>query len=122
MIPETPRSACERCWSKVTAMSTAVYPHIEIGSDGVAAIKGTTTKVLEVVLDRLAYHWDADEIRRQHPHLSLAQIHSALAYDHDHQDEMDRDIERRAREAESVREQAGESDMRLKLKGTGPLP
>jgi hypothetical protein len=26
-------------------------------------ITGTQTKVIEVVLDRLAYHWDADEIR-----------------------------------------------------------
>ena len=73
-------------------MSSVAYPHIEI-ADGVPILSGTRTKVVEVVLDRLAYHWDADEIHRQHPQLSLAQIYSALAYYYDHQAEMDQEIQ-----------------------------
>jgi hypothetical protein len=46
-------------------MSAVAYPHIETTDDGVPIIAGTTTKVVEIVLDRLAHHWDADEIRRQ---------------------------------------------------------
>jgi uncharacterized protein (DUF433 family) len=57
-------------------MATVVYPNIEVTPEGVLYIAGTQTKVLEVVFDRLASHWDADEIRRQHPHLSLGQIYS----------------------------------------------
>jgi len=76
-------------------MTATAYPHIEIDSKGTAIISGTTTKVIEVVLDHLAHHWDAHEIRRQHPYLHLAQIHSALAYYFDNQDELDRDIESR---------------------------
>jgi len=60
-------------------MSTVSHPHIEISAEGVPHVAGTRTKVVEVVLDRLAHHSDADEIHRQHPHLTLAQIHAALA-------------------------------------------
>ncbi len=54
---------------------------------------GTQTTVIEVARDRLAHNWDADEIQRQHPHLTLGQIHSCLAYYYDHQGEMDRFVE-----------------------------
>jgi Protein of unknown function (DUF433) len=74
---------------------------------------------LEVALDRLAHHWDADEIQRQHPHLSLGQIHSCLAYYHDHQEEMDRAIEEQIRELERLRAQQGESVLRAKLRAKG---
>lgn len=98
-------------------MSTQVtYPHIEGRSDGKLWLAGTQTKVIEVVLDRLAHHWDADEIQRQHPHLTLGQIHSCLAYYHDHQDEMDRTIEEQLRKIEHLRAQGGESPVLAKLK------
>jgi uncharacterized protein (DUF433 family) len=73
---------------------------------GVAMIAGTQTKVIEVALDRLAHHWDADEIRRQHPHLSLGQIYAALAYYYDHQAEMDAEIQRQLEEVDALRAQA----------------
>src|SRR5438132_1432990 len=97
-------------------MATIVSPHVEIGSDGVPRITGTQTKVLEIVLDRLAHHWDADEIQRQHPYLSLAQIYSALAYYHDHQREIDDAIERSIAKSEQIRKDVGESPIRIKLK------
>jgi uncharacterized protein (DUF433 family) len=61
-------------------MLTIAYPHIEISADGVPMLSGTRIKVIEIALDHLTHHWDAEEIQRQHPHLSLGQIHSALAY------------------------------------------
>jgi uncharacterized protein (DUF433 family) len=95
------------------------YPHIEKRPDGKAWIIGTQTKVIEVALDRLAHHWDADEIQRQHPHLKLGQIHSCLAYYHDHQEEMDQAIEEQLRAIEHLRGQAGESVLRAKIKAKG---
>ena len=71
------------------AASAGTYPHIAVDEAGTATIAGTTTKVVEVALDRIAHHWDADEMQRQHPHLSLSQIYAALAYYHDHQPELD---------------------------------
>ena len=93
-------------------MTCRVYPHIERAKDGVPAIIGTNTKVVEVVLDRLAHHWDADEMQRQHPQLSLSQIYAALAYYHDHQDELDHDI---------AASQPG-SVIQAKLRTAGELP
>src|SRR5437762_3850708 len=99
-------------------MSTeTVYRHIEERPDGNLWLMGTQTKVLEVALDRLAHHWDADEIQRQHPHLTLGQIHSCLAYYYDHQEEMDQVIEEQLRTIERFRGQQGDSILQVKLKG-----
>src|SRR5262245_48094350 len=101
---------------KGSHMATVAYAHIELSPDNVPMVAGTKTKVVEIVLDRLAYHWDADEIHRQHPHLSLGQIHSALAYYYDHQEEMDRDIAERLRQVQEIKARLGESVIRAKLK------
>ena len=103
-------------------MTTVAYPHVETGEDGVPMIAGTKTKVVEVVLDRLAHHWDADEIQRQHPHLSLSQIYAALGYYHDHQSELDRDIAARLQKVDKIAAGQPESAVRAKLLASGELP
>jgi hypothetical protein len=101
-------------------MSTpTTYPHIEQRADGKLWLIGTQTKVVEVALDRLAHHWDADEIQRQHPHRTLGQIHSCLANYHDHQEEMGRVIDEQLRTVEHLRVQLGESVLRAKLESKG---
>ena len=67
----------------------AVASHIEIDDQGVPWIAGGNTKVIEVVLDKLAYGWSPEEMHLQHPHLSLAQIHAAFSYYYEHQEELD---------------------------------
>lgn len=79
------------------------YEHIVLDDAGAPIIAGSTTKVIEVVLDKIAYGWSPEEIHIQHPNLSLGQIHSALAYYWDHQDELDLDIQRRLEEVETLR-------------------
>jgi hypothetical protein len=61
-------------------------------------------------------------MHRQHPGLSLSQIHSALCYYYDHQDELDAEIARRYEEVQGLRGQAGESPIRKKLRELGKLP
>ncbi|HXI26262.1 MAG TPA: DUF433 domain-containing protein [Pyrinomonadaceae bacterium] len=78
---------------------------IELDEHGVPWITGANTKVVEVVLDKMAYGWSPEEMHREHPHLSMAQIHGALAYYYEHQDEVDADIERRDRYVEEMRAQ-----------------
>src|SRR5437764_11565701 len=102
-----------------TMSNESSYPHIEQRPDGKLWLIGTQTKVIEVVLDRLAHHWDADEIQRQHPHLTLGQIHSCLACYYDHQDEMDPVIENQLQEVLRLRGQQGESILRAKLRTKG---
>ncbi|MFN8475593.1 MAG: DUF433 domain-containing protein [Anaerolineae bacterium] len=103
-------------------MAALVYAHIGFNDAGVPIISGTRTKVEEIVLDHIAYQWDADEIHDQHPHLTLAEIHSALAYYYDHQAEMDQQIEEGLRRVAEIRASMGESPIRLKLKASGLLP
>jgi len=102
-------------WVIVLVMSTVPYPHIEIAADRVPVIQGTTTKVVEIALDHLAHHWDSEEIHRQHPHLSLAQIHAALAYYYDHQSELDHDIGDRLERSQEIKQSIGESVLKSKL-------
>ncbi len=97
-------------------MPTVGYAHIELRSPGVPYIAGTQTKVVEIALHRIAHHWDADEIQRQHPQLSLGQIYAALAYYSDHKEELDKQIEEQLRYVENSRASAGESQIRAKLK------
>ena len=97
-------------------MATIGTTHIQIDENGVAWIVGANTKVIEVVLDKLACGWSPEEIHFQHPNLSLAQIHSALAYYYEHQEELDGEIARRREEAETLAEQAADSTLREKLR------
>jgi uncharacterized protein (DUF433 family) len=88
---------------------------IEIDNEGVAWITGANTKVIEVALDKIAYGWSPDEMHFQHPHLSLAQIHSALAYYYDNKEKLDAEIERRYREGEAMAVRLSNPVLRQKL-------
>ena len=96
-------------------MSSTVASHIEIDGNGVAWIVGANTKVIEVVLDKLAYRWTPEEIHREHPHLTLSQIHSAFAYYYENKEKLDLEIERRGLEAEDLARQAADPALRQKL-------
>lgn len=96
--------------------------HIRADDCGVAWIDDTNVKVIEVVLDHLAYGWSAEEIHRQHPGLSLAQAHSALAYYYDHQDDFDAAIARSRETAEQLAALAGDSPVQKRLRALGKLP
>jgi len=103
-------------------MAVAIaYPHIEHTDEGVPFVQETGTKVEQIALDQIAYGWSADEIHRSHPYLSLAQIHSALAYYYDNQEKMDALIEEGLRFVNEFREKQGETSVRLKLKAKGLL-
>jgi uncharacterized protein (DUF433 family) len=88
---------------------------IEIDPEGVAWVTATNVKVIEVVLDKLAYGWSPDEIHLQHPGLSLAQIHAALSYYYENKDQMDAEILRQRREVERLAGAQRESPLYKKL-------
>lgn len=96
-------------------MSTSVTSQIEVDERGVAWISGANTKVIEVVLDKIAHGWSPEEMRLQHPHLSLAQIYSALAYYYEFKETIDNQIERELREAEELTAEASDPVFRKKL-------
>ncbi len=83
-------------------MATLEYAHISLNPDNAAIISGTRTKVRMIVMDHIANGWDSVEIQRQYPHLTLGQIHSALAYYYDHKEEMDAEVEADLQEADRL--------------------
>lgn len=96
-------------------MSSITTTHIELDENGVAWISGTSVKVIEVAIDKIAHGSSPEEIHFQYPHLSLAQIHAALAYYYDHQAELDTDIKRRWHEADELATDSSDSALRQKL-------
>ena len=62
--------------------------HIHRDERGVAWIDDSNVKVVEVILDHVQGN-SPEQIHEEYPHLSLAQIHAALAYYYDHQSEID---------------------------------
>jgi uncharacterized protein (DUF433 family) len=103
------------------AMSTIAHPHIKLDAQGVAWIDDANVKVIEVVLDRLAYGWSPEEIHFQHPQLSLAQIHAALAHYYDHQATLDAEIVRQEETIRRLQREAGDSPLVARLKARGLL-
>lgn len=96
-------------------MTATSITQIELDREGVAWIGGTKVKVLEVVLDKLAYGWSPEEIHFQHLNLSLAQIHGALTYYYEHQEEVDAQIAARLCEADRLAQQMSDPVFRAKL-------
>lgn len=96
-------------------MSPIATGHIRVDEKGVAWIDGTQVKVIELATDKLAHGSSPEEMHFQYPHLSLAQIHAALAYYYDHQTELDAEIERQLKYANELAERSRESPLRKKL-------
>ena len=96
-------------------MTTTETAHILLDDAGVAWIDETNVKVVEVVLDRTARGWSPEEIHFQHQHLSLAQIHAALAFYYDHQEEVDRQNDERFDNVRRMVAQQSDSPMRERV-------
>ena len=75
-------------------MSVGVsYPHIESAPGQSARLSRLPrVRVAQIAMDYLAHGWSAEEICRQHRHLTPAEVHAALAYYFDHQAEIDAEI------------------------------
>jgi uncharacterized protein (DUF433 family) len=77
------------------ALKKPPYPYIATNktiAHGAPIIKGTRITV-RTIAGYYQLGMSADEILTALPHLTPAQVHSALAYYFDHQEEIDRDIE-----------------------------
>lgn len=81
-----------------------------------AWVDDTNVKVVEIALDHLAYGWSAEAIHEQFPHLSLAQIHAALAFFYDHSSQFEEEMLRREREIAAWRSESGESALQRRLR------
>ena len=95
------------------------YEHITLDETQVPMVAGTTMKVVELVLDHLAYGWSPEELHFQHPYLTMGQVYSALAYYWDHKTELDQDIERRLHFVDQVQQTTPPTPLVTRLKAKG---
>lgn len=85
-------------------MHKVIHPHISSDSrvcGGSPVIIGTRFPVRSVVNYILRHGFTPEELVNRFSHLSLAQIHDALAYYYDNRDEIEKDIEENTEEIAS---------------------
>ena len=97
-------------------MTTVTESYIEVDDNQVAWIADTKVKVVEIAIDKLAHGSSPEELHIQYPHLSMAQIHAALAYYYEYQEELDAEIFRRLREVNELASRNIDSPLQKKLR------
>lgn len=97
------------------------FPHIEKPPGELARLEShPRTRVAMIVADYLWRGWSAEEIVRQYPHLTLAEVHAALAYYHDHRDDIESELAAEYRDAEAWRQAHPTPAFLARLKETKP--
>ena len=103
-------------------MTDVVHDHIEIvhGAGGPKArIAGYRIRVEDVVIWHEKLGMSADEIVREFPGLTFADVYAALAYYWDHRDAMEREIAEGNAFVEEMRRRPGPLRRKLGLPGSG---
>ncbi len=110
--------ASQRGDATLCAMPTiaGTIPHIIHDQHGVAWVDDAHVKVVELALDHLACGCSAEAVREQFPHLTLAQIHAALAFFYDHQAEFEQEMPRAEQEVAACRAELGEWPLQRRLR------
>ena len=96
--------------------------HIRLDETGRALVEDTNIKVIEIAADYLAHGSSVEEMALQFPHLTPAQIHSALAYYYDHQALFDAELQASRAHADDRWKAVLGSPIRRKLQALGKLP
>ena len=100
--------------------TTTTYPHIvKLDAEPARLERHRRVRVAQVVMDYLAYGWSPDEICRHHPNLEPAEVHAAMAYYYDHQQEIDAEIQTELDALEKDIQTRPRSPVYLKLKAKG---
>ena len=97
------------------------YQHIVMDSHNRPVIEGTKMKVTQLVMEKQAYGWSPEELQYQHPHLTLGQVYSALAYYADHGEELDAAMDAELERIEYFEQNLEQSKLREKLRSRGHL-
>ena len=101
------------------------YPHLVKEPGKPARLeRQPRTRVSMIVRDHVECGLSPEDIVRQYPYLKRAEVHSALTYYFDHQDEIDREIaeENRLMEEAGSREQPPVADRLRALKKSSGCP
>ena len=102
--------------------ATEVSSHIRLDEHGLAWIGQTRVKLTEAAVDWLANRSSVEEMNLLYPHLSVAQIHAALAYDQDHKEAFDKAIAESLERTDKLAAESADSPGRRKLRAIGVIP
>jgi uncharacterized protein (DUF433 family) len=95
---------------------TLTLPHLLRDSKGILWIDDSGYRVIDLASEHLAHGWSADILQENHPDLSLAQIHAALAWFYDHEEEMRREIDLREKSATRMLADIEESPLQQRIR------
>lgn len=103
-------------------MTTEItYPHIvKPKGDSARLVRMPRIRVAQIAMDYLFQGWSADEICNQYPHLTPAEVYSALTYYFDHQDQIACEIEGEIRSILEWQKTSSLSALRLRLRAPRP--
>ncbi len=101
--------------------SQLTYPHLEKASPSapVCLARIKRVRVAQIVMDYLAYGWSVEEMCRQHPYLTPSELHAAMAYYFDHQEEIEREIRVEWEQAEQAKLQSSPSSFVVRMRAKG---
>ena len=74
-----------------------------------------------LVMDYLAHGYSPDEMVRQYPYLHIAEVHSAMGYYFDHQEEIDAEIRAELEECDQMEASGHKSPFYLRMQLRGIL-
>jgi hypothetical protein len=98
------------------------YPYVVKDGNSPARLENhPRTRVAMIVMDYLARGLGPEDIVRHYPYLKLAEVHAAMTYYHDHQEEIDAEIEAELDQLGDVAEANSRSPVWRKLKATGVI-
>ena len=103
-------------------MTTMMDGHIAVDEQGIARVAGSRIKVTHLVMMRLHHGLTPEDLAKELPPLTLAEVHAALAYYYDHQADLDRQIARSLDEADGARSDAAASPFAIRMQKEGKLP
>jgi hypothetical protein len=104
-------------------MSTiSSYPHIEKPPGMPARLEShPRTRVAMIVMDYLGRGLGPEDIVRHYPYLTLAEVHAAMAYYHDHRPEIDAEIQAELQQLADSPDVNSNSPIWQKLKANGTI-
>jgi hypothetical protein len=104
-------------------MATQVmYPHLEQPEgQSVRLQRLPRIRVAQIAMDYLSHGWSVEEMCRQHPYLTFAEAHAAMAYYFDHQQEIDAEIRSEWEQAERDKARTSLSPFVVRMKAKGLL-
>lgn len=98
------------------------YAHIEkVEGESARLVRTPRVRVAQIVMDYLAYGWSVDEMCRQHPNLTPAEAHAAMAYYFDHPEEIDSEIQSEVKDAAAALAHAPLSPFVTRMRAKGLL-